>query len=67
LSKTWDRVEPGYTANLVLLDAEPLADISNASNIHVVVVIGEFLNRARLDQLLGDAKALVYKGVSEKR
>jgi imidazolonepropionase-like amidohydrolase len=67
LSKTWGRVEPGYTANLVLLNADPLADISNTSNIYSVVVNGEFLNRARLDQLLSDAKAPVDKGVSEKR
>jgi len=55
LSKTWGRVERGYTANLVLLNADPLADISNSSDIYSVVVNGEFLNRARLDQLLGDA------------
>ena len=67
LSKTWGRVERGYTANLVLLNADPLADISNSSDIYSVVVNGEFLNRARLDQLLGDAKAPVDKRVSEKR
>jgi adenine deaminase len=67
LAKVWGRVEPGYSANLVLLNADLLADISNTSNIYCVVVNGEFLNCARLDQLLGHAEARVDKGVSEKR
>jgi hypothetical protein len=57
LSKTWGRVEPGYTANLVMLNADPLANISNTRNIDSVVVNGTLLNRGQLDQLLGDAKA----------
>ncbi|HLM82751.1 MAG TPA: amidohydrolase family protein [Terriglobales bacterium] len=56
LSKTWGRVEPGYTANFVLLNADPLADISNSKKIDSVVLNGEFLNRQRLDQLLDEAK-----------
>jgi hypothetical protein len=56
LSKTWGRVEPGYTANLVVLDADPLADISNMNKIDSVVVSGQRLDRAQLDQLLNDAK-----------
>jgi len=56
-SKIWGRVEPGYTANLVMLNADPLANISNTRDIDSVVVNGILLNRARLDQLLGDAKA----------
>jgi imidazolonepropionase-like amidohydrolase len=47
LSKTCGRVEPGYTANLVVLNADPLADISNAEKVDSVVVNGErrFLNK----------------------
>lgn len=56
LSKTWGRVERGYTANLVLLNADPLVDISNVSRIDSVVVSGQRLDRAQLDQLLNDAK-----------
>jgi imidazolonepropionase-like amidohydrolase len=56
LSKTWGRVERGYTANLVLLNADPLADISNVSKIDSVVASGQRLDRAQLDQLLNDAK-----------
>ena len=56
LTKTWGRVERGYTANLVLLNADPLADISNTKKIDSVVVNGQRLGRAQLDQLLNDAK-----------
>ena len=56
LSKTWGRVEPGYTANLGLRNADPLADISNINKIDSVVVSGQRLDRAQLDQLLNDAK-----------
>jgi len=57
LSKTWGRVETGYSANLVLLDADPLADIANTTKIDAVVVNGKFLDRARLDRMLQAAKA----------
>jgi hypothetical protein len=60
LSKTWGRVQPGFTANLVLLSADPLADIANTSKIDSVVLNGEVLHRARLDQLLAEAR--VEKG-----
>jgi len=56
LSRTWGRVGPGYAANLVLLKADPLADISNTTKIDSVVVSGKWLDRAQLDQLLNDAK-----------
>jgi hypothetical protein len=57
LSKTWGRVATGYTANLIMLNADPLANILNIGNIDSVVLNGVLLNRARLDQLLGDARA----------
>jgi imidazolonepropionase-like amidohydrolase len=56
LSKTWGRVEPGYAANLVILNADPLADISNTEKIDSVVVAGRRLERPQLNQLLDDAK-----------
>lgn len=56
LSKTWGRVERDYMANLVLLNADPLADISNTKKIDSVVVNGQRLDRAQLDQMLNDAK-----------
>jgi imidazolonepropionase-like amidohydrolase len=56
LSKTWGRVERGYTANLVFLNADPLVDISNVDKIDSAVVSGQRLDRAQLDQLLNDAR-----------
>jgi hypothetical protein len=56
LSKTWGRVSARYVANLVLLNANPLVNIENTKRIDAVIVDGEYLNRARLDQLLEEAK-----------
>jgi imidazolonepropionase-like amidohydrolase len=59
LSKTWGRVERGYSANLVLLNADPLTDLTNISSVNKidsVVVNGQRLDRTQLDQLLNDAK-----------
>lgn len=49
-------VEPGKLADLVLLDADPLADIRNTRRIHAVVADGRLLDRAALDGLLAEAE-----------
>jgi imidazolonepropionase-like amidohydrolase len=49
-------VAAGKVADLVLLDADPLADIGNVSRIRAVVVNGRLLTRADLDGLLAAAK-----------
>jgi imidazolonepropionase-like amidohydrolase len=67
LSKTWGRIEPGYTANMVLLNADPLVDISNMNKIDSVVVGGQRLDRAQLDQLLNDAKIPGAGGSPQQR
>ena len=46
-------VEAGKQADLVLLDADPLADITNTARIAGVVVHGQWLTRADLDARLG--------------
>lgn len=51
------RVSPGALADLVLLDANPLADIGNVSRIHGVVLDGRWLDRAALDALVAGAEA----------
>jgi hypothetical protein len=45
-------VEPGKSANLVLLNANPLEDIRNIRGIYAVVLEGRFFNRSQLDALL---------------
>jgi hypothetical protein len=46
------RIEPGMRADLVLLGADPLADISNTRSIEAVVSRGQLLTRDTLDALL---------------
>ena len=55
--KDFGTVAAGAHADLVLLDANPLEDISNAAKINSVVREGVFLDRASLDRLLEQAKA----------
>jgi imidazolonepropionase-like amidohydrolase len=52
-------VQPDRQADLVLLDADPLADIHNTRKINAVVVGGRLLDRAALDKLLAEVEALV--------
>lgn len=49
-------IEPNKLADLVLLDANPLADIRNTAKIRAVIVNGRLLTRAALDKMLSDAK-----------
>jgi imidazolonepropionase-like amidohydrolase len=51
------RIEAGWLADLVLLDADPLADIRNTQRIAAVVLAGRLLGRSDLDALLREAEA----------
>jgi imidazolonepropionase-like amidohydrolase len=48
-------IEPGKIADLVLLEADPLADITNTSRVAAVVQGGRLLDRPALDRLLEEA------------
>ncbi len=50
-------IEAGKTADLVLLDANPLDDIANTTKIAAVVANGRLFTRADLDRILADAEA----------
>ncbi len=52
---TLGSIAPGKLADLVLLDADPLADIANTRRIHAVVANGRLFDRAALDRLLSEA------------
>jgi hypothetical protein len=41
----------------VLLDADPLADIRNVTQVRAVVADGRFYDRTALDRLLTEAEA----------
>ncbi len=48
-------VAPGKRADLVLLNANPLADIRNAHDVNAVILRGRVFHRPALDRLLADA------------
>ena len=48
-------IETGKSADLILVDADPLADITNTQRIVGVAREGRFFDRAALDSLLGEA------------
>jgi imidazolonepropionase-like amidohydrolase len=49
-------VAAGKLADLVLLDADPLADITNTTTIRAVVANGRYFDRAALDVLLSKVR-----------
>ena len=51
-------IEVGKLADLVLLDANPLADIRNTQQIRAVVADGRLYRRADLDRLLAEVEKL---------
>ena len=51
-------IETGKLADLVLLDANPLADIANTQRIRAVVANGRLYRREDLDRLLVNVEAL---------
>lgn len=50
-------VEEGKLADLVLLEANPLADIANTQRIRAVIADGRLYRRADLDRLLAEVEA----------
>jgi imidazolonepropionase-like amidohydrolase len=51
LEEEFGSIEPGKTADLLLLEANPLQDIRNTQRIRAVVFNGNLYNRAALDDL----------------
>lgn len=57
MEKSLGTIEKGKFADLVLLDANPLADIFNTRKINAVIMNGRLLDRATMDKMLADAEA----------
>lgn len=55
-------VEQGRWADLILLDANPLADIRNTSRLAGVMVRGHWLPRGEIDQRLATLAAKYVDG-----
>jgi imidazolonepropionase-like amidohydrolase len=55
-------IAPGKRADLVLLSADPLADIHNTTQIQAVWLQGKYFDRPALDRLLEGAKHRTGKG-----
>jgi hypothetical protein len=49
-------IKPGYRADLLLLNKNPLGDIRHTKTIQGVMVNGQYLDRAQLDKMLAAVK-----------
>ena len=52
-------IEPGKLADLVLLDGDPLVDITNTTRIAAVVADGKLIDSARRQKMLADFDAVL--------
>jgi cytosine/adenosine deaminase-related metal-dependent hydrolase len=66
-SDRYGSVASGKIADLVLLDADPLADIHNTTRIAAVFLSGKHFDRAALDQLLKEAQTAAKSASGELR
>ncbi|HEY7055603.1 MAG TPA: amidohydrolase family protein [Vicinamibacterales bacterium] len=58
-------LEPGQSADLVLLDANPVTDIRNVKRIAAVALRGRWFDRADLDRLLAQVEQHAQTGCHE--
>jgi imidazolonepropionase-like amidohydrolase len=63
MEKDLGTIEKGKIANLVLLDADPFADIHNTTKISEVFLSGKEFDRPALDQMLKSAEAAARSAV----
>ena len=60
--KALGAMQPGLAADLVLLDADPLADIQNTKRIYGVMLRGRWLDRPSLDRMLKSVEKSAQTG-----
>lgn len=56
LKRKSGKIASGYDANMILLDKNPLEDISNTKTINTVISQGRLFNRELLDRILTSVK-----------
>jgi len=61
IEKEIGTIEKGKLADLVLLDADPLANITNTRQINAVIANGRYFSREQLQKMLADVEARVSK------
>jgi imidazolonepropionase-like amidohydrolase len=59
LQRSLGTVEAGKTADLVLLDANPLDDIASTKRIAAVVLRGKLISRSKLDEMLSAVESSI--------
>lgn len=64
VQKDYGSIEPGKVADLVVLDADPLAAIGNAGKIRAVVRRGRLIDSGELKSMLDGVRAAVKSGAA---
>lgn len=59
-------IEVGKLADLILLDANPLKDITNTQQIHAVIADGHLYRRTDLDRLLTEVEIAVQDAANQE-
>jgi imidazolonepropionase-like amidohydrolase len=61
MTDAFGTVETGKTADLILLDANPLDDIRNTQKIAAVILNGKLITKPELQRMLANAEAAANK------
>ncbi len=61
LEKSLGTIEKGKSADLVLLEANPLKNIANTKKISAVIAGGRYLSNETLQKMLADVEAIANK------